>query len=177
MVLSSAHKEGNFANGASTAAFAYAFSSAAQQDRGEPLSDETVEKLGPFFEESEISPFVGEFLEDFDLTDIRIHEGIPWYVRGNPDAYTSGRNIYFAPGKFDPNTASGLALIGHEALHVYQYQEHGAIGMRVQYVSDYLGNRMDGMAPYEAYRAIPFEQDAFRFQAHIEDQLIRRGFP
>ena len=168
---------GKFANGAVTAAMAFSFGNALQQERGEPLSEETIEKLAPFFEENEISPFVGEFLEDFDLRDIRVHEGIPWYVVGNPDAYASDLNIYFAPGKFDPNTAAGLALIGHEALHVYQYQEHGSIGMRVKYLSDYLGNRMDGMAPYDAYRAIPFEQDAFRFQAHIEDQLIRRGFP
>ena len=36
------------------------------------------------------------------------------------NAFTQGRNIVFAPGKFDPGTKSGQALLGHELSHVVQ---------------------------------------------------------
>lgn len=65
------------------------------------------------------------YFEGFDLSQIRVHNGIPGYVVGEPAAYTSKNDIYFAEGFYDPNTARGISLIGHDALHSRQYQELG----------------------------------------------------
>jgi GNAT superfamily N-acetyltransferase len=35
-------------------------------------------------------------------------------------AFTHGSDVYFAPGQYQPNTANGLKLIGHELTHVVQ---------------------------------------------------------
>jgi hypothetical protein len=32
-----------------------------------------------------------------------------------------GNNIYFRPGAYDPTTVNGLALLGHELVHVDQF--------------------------------------------------------
>jgi hypothetical protein len=40
------------------------------------------------------------------------------------DAYTTGRDIYFAQGKYAPSTAEGRGLLGHEIAHVIQQQDH-----------------------------------------------------
>jgi hypothetical protein len=39
-------------------------------------------------------------------------------------AYTSGQNIYFSEGQYQPETEEGLRLLGHELTHVVQ-QENG----------------------------------------------------
>lgn len=39
------------------------------------------------------------------------------------EAFTFGRDIFFAPGRFDLSTPRGLALMGHELVHVKQHDE------------------------------------------------------
>ncbi|HWA82535.1 MAG TPA: DUF4157 domain-containing protein, partial [Fimbriimonadaceae bacterium] len=36
------------------------------------------------------------------------------------EAFTMGRHVFFGAGRFDPRSAGGLALIGHELTHVLQ---------------------------------------------------------
>lgn len=96
---------------------------------------------------------------------------------GEPDAYTSKNNIYFAEGAYDPNTASGLSLIGHEALHSRQYQELGTFRFRARYLSEYTGGRLRGLSHGEAYRNISLERDAFALQRRIRFDLIQAGYP
>ena len=61
------------------------------------------------------------------LSRVRIYEGQGWVGRlragGDPvDAITIGRNIYIAPQEYDLFRSNrGLALIGHEVMHVTQY--------------------------------------------------------
>lgn len=157
-----------FANGAATAAMSYAFGSMAQgeRDRGDPLPDHVIEELEPYFAE----------FEDFDLRDIRVREGLPRHVRGAL-AYTSGNTVYFAPGAYDPYSAAGIALIGHEALHVQQFQEMGRLGFYARYGREYLGGRLRGMSHSEAYLNISLERNAFSLQARIRQDLIDRGWP
>lgn len=117
------------------------------------------------------------YFEGFDLTRVRLHNGIPGYVVGEPDAYTSKNNIYFAERAYDPNTASGIALIGHEALHSRQYQELGTFRFRARYLSEYSAGRLGGLGHEEAYSNISLERDAFALQRRIEFDLIRAGYP
>lgn len=67
----------------------------------------------------------GQMEEQFgqDFSDVRIHTGgdaaANAVERGN-SAYTVGRDIYFAPGKYDPESAKGTNLLSHELAHVSQ---------------------------------------------------------
>lgn len=133
-------------------------------ESGSPLPGLVTDALEPYF-------------EGFDLTQIRIHNEIPWYVVGQPDAYTSGNNIYFAEGAYNPNTASGLALIAHEVLHSQQYQKLGTFRFRARYLSEYTVGRLRGLSHGEAYRNISLERDAFALQRRVRFDLIKTGYP
>jgi hypothetical protein len=64
-----------------------------------------------------------------DLRDVRVHTSTQAQSL-RAEAFTSGRNIVFAPGRFDLRTKGGLALLGHELTHIGQplafKQESGA---------------------------------------------------
>jgi hypothetical protein len=51
--------------------------------------------------------------------DVRISEGADVSTLG-AEAYARGSELRFAPGRFDPHTPGGQALIGHELVHVMQ---------------------------------------------------------
>jgi hypothetical protein len=59
-----------------------------------------------------------------DLADVRVHTG-PEAAKSAQSvdalAYTVGRDIVFAEGRFAPETAEGQRLIAHELAHVVQY--------------------------------------------------------
>jgi hypothetical protein len=54
-----------------------------------------------------------------DFSNVRIHMG-PQAERIGAVAFTMGNDIYFAPGRFQPDTAQGQQLLGHELAHVVQ---------------------------------------------------------
>lgn len=69
-----------------------------------------------------LAPEVRAPMEDFfqaDFSNVRIHTG-PEAAAIGALAFTSGHDIYFAPGQFNPHVAHGRALIGHELTHVIQ---------------------------------------------------------
>ena len=51
--------------------------------------------------------------------DVRVHVGAQAASIGAL-AFTHGSNLYFAPGQYNPNTAHGQQLLGHELTHVLQ---------------------------------------------------------
>ena len=53
-----------------------------------------------------------------------------------------------------------IALIGHELVHVEQWRRLGAVCFVVGYLAAYLRSRRAGLGHRDAYRAIPFEQEA-----------------
>lgn len=57
-----------------------------------------------------------------DFSGVTIHEGTRASSIG-AQAYTQGSDIHFAPGRFNPGTASGQRLLGHELAHVVQQRE------------------------------------------------------
>jgi hypothetical protein len=76
---------------------------------GEPLPKETLEKMEDRFGE--------------DFGDVRIHSDAQATQSAHDleaEAYTRGRDIYFAPGKYAPNSSEGERLIAHELTHVVQ---------------------------------------------------------
>lgn len=65
-----------------------------------------------------------------DFNEVRIHadeEAARSTVEHDAQAYTTNRDIYFAPGKYAPQTTEGAHLLAHELAHVVQ-QTKGAEG-------------------------------------------------
>jgi len=87
------------------------------------------------------------------------------------DAVTIGNTIFFAPGKYDPNSDRGIALIGHEIQHTFQYQKLGKIEFLKQYKKENDQNIESGMSEYDAYRNISFEKKAWAVGADITKKL------
>jgi hypothetical protein len=64
-----------------------------------------------------------------DLADVRIHtddEAAHLTAALDARAFTSGRDIYLAPGAWAPDTAEGLHLLAHELTHVVQQDGQAA---------------------------------------------------
>lgn len=65
-----------------------------------------------------------------DLSNVRIHddqEADKMAKKVNAVAFTTGQDIYFRSGKFNPNSQSGLELLAHEVTHTVQ-QAKGEVG-------------------------------------------------
>ncbi len=59
----------------------------------------------------------------FHLGHVRVHQGSSKALAMGAAAYTQGADIHFAPGTYDPSSARGQELIGHELAHVIQQSE------------------------------------------------------
>ncbi|MFQ5881385.1 MAG: DUF4157 domain-containing protein [Candidatus Methylomirabilales bacterium] len=67
-----------------------------------------------------------EQLMGFDLGSVRLHTdsaaaSLAFQMRAH--AFTVGPHVFFAAGKFQPQTRAGLALLAHELSHVRQQPE------------------------------------------------------
>ncbi len=70
----------------------------------------------------------GQFGQDFQ--DVRTHTS-PKADKLNKEvgaeAFTTGKDIFFRDGAYDPNSGAGKQLIAHELTHVVQ-QSEGSMG-------------------------------------------------
>ena len=57
-----------------------------------------------------------------DFSGVRVHEDGRAGALG-AQAYAKGEDVHMAPGRYDPSSRSGQALIGHELSHVVQQRE------------------------------------------------------
>lgn len=57
-----------------------------------------------------------------DFSAVRVHVGLQ-AARIGAAAFTVGSDIYFAPGRFQPDTVPGRQLLGHELAHVLQQRQ------------------------------------------------------
>jgi hypothetical protein len=111
------------------------------------------------------------YFPDIDLSRVRIFEGIPFYVHGDPPAYTEGNHIFFKKGSYDPNSVTGLAAIGHELTHTRQAAQLGFTRFAKRYLQEYFENRAAGMNDFDAYWNISFEIEARKVEAIIKKDL------
>ena len=58
-----------------------------------------------------------------DFSNVRVHTQSSKASEVGALAYTQGTDMYFAPGQFQPGTARGNQLLGHELTHVVQQRE------------------------------------------------------
>lgn len=99
------------------------------------------------------------YIPPVDLNNARIHVGeMPWYAFGWVDGMTIGNDIYIRNPNECFNTPQGLALLGHELVHVGQYRN----GMTQ---IGYLWNSRHG------YDNNPYEREAYDKQREIENGL------
>lgn len=57
-----------------------------------------------------------------DFSAVRVHVG-PQAERIGAIAFTVGTDLYFAPGRYQPDTIQGQQLLGHELAHVVQQRQ------------------------------------------------------
>lgn len=58
-----------------------------------------------------------------DFSSVQLHANSPEPAKLGAEAFASGNDIHFAPGKFAPDSPSGQSLLGHELAHVVQQRE------------------------------------------------------
>jgi hypothetical protein len=109
---------------------------------------------------SERARYAAHFQPDV-LDAARVIEGrVPFWLRPDMLGVTLGPRIYLRPGAYDPGSASGVELLGHELVHVRQYRD----GMTVW---RYLWASLRG------YRRNPYEVEAFALGARIRAEAAR----
>src|SRR4029077_17784849 len=67
---------------------------------------------------------------DQDFGDVRVHTdaaAVALTEENAADAVTIGDEIYFRPGRFQPDTPEGSALLAHELAHVAQQRARGPV--------------------------------------------------
>ena len=66
---------------------------------------------------------------DTDFSSVRVHAGAPAAQASaalNAQAFTRGRDIYFAQGEYRPESTEGKKLLAHEITHVAQNASEGS---------------------------------------------------
>jgi hypothetical protein len=112
------------------------------------------------YEKKMLDPYIPQE----DLNNADLHDGdVPWYLGNEFAGITRGNNIYFRSGVYDPCTSAGLALLGHELIHVGQYRN----GMNWL---TYLWSTRKG------YYNSKYEIPAYATQNKILNDLNNRGF-
>lgn len=84
-----------------------------------------------------------------DFSDVRVHPAATSADSLSALAFTQGRDIHFAPGKYNPASLEGQKLIGHELAHVVQ-QRSGKVAAP-----------FSGVAPVNEEPALEAQADAW----------------
>lgn len=121
-----------------------------------------------------IKALLAPYFPELDLEDICICEGIPRYVPMNAAAYANRNHIYFAHGRYDPDSLEGIALIAHELTHCAQYKYYGVWRFRVLYVSSWLAELWRGRSFDQAYCRNRFEVAAREVEERVFADLSGR---
>ncbi|MFQ5381366.1 MAG: DUF4157 domain-containing protein [Dehalococcoidia bacterium] len=85
-------------------------------------------------------------------------------------ATTFGRYVVFASGTYSPETARGLGLIAHEAMHVGQFRETGTLRFFLRYARFRISTRSRGMRH-------PLEAPCIELQRRVVRELREQGWP
>jgi hypothetical protein len=144
-----------------------------ERDGGQPLDSAVQAQAGPAL--------------GADFSGVRVHtspEANELNQQLNARAFTTGQDIFFREGEYQPNSSGGQELITHELAHVVQ-QSSGAVGgsagrMTVNPPGDRFEQEADALARQSVQPRIPAgvqregEEDEEEIQAK---QLQRQGIP
>ena len=106
-----------------------------------------------------------------DFSDVRIHSDDSASASAealNANAYTSGRDIYFAAGKYAPQTAEGQHLLAHELTHTVQQSQGRALNGVAMHTDD---GTVVGSADDPMERQADLVADALATGKPVEDLL------
>ncbi|MGR9101078.1 MAG: eCIS core domain-containing protein, partial [Gammaproteobacteria bacterium] len=114
---------------------------------------------------------------DGDFSRVRIHTGhregeIAKSLRAR--AFTLGSHIAFAPGKYDPGSAQGLRLLGHELVHVGQQDAAGTAVVRRDLDPAREGDWEDVENPEQFSRLL---SDSVERGMQVEQEIEEQGRP
>ena len=112
-----------------------------------------------------------------DFSGVRVHVG-PQAARIGAVAFTTGNDLYFAPGRYQPDSVQGQQLIGHELAHVIQ-QRQGRVrapGSGVSVVQDHaLEAEADRLGMRAALHRAPVQPKAAAGSAApVQRQTLQR---
>ena len=130
------------------------------RDGGVPLSPVLRARLAGYF-------------PALDLDSVRLHRGVPRYVRGRPAGYVNRHRIYLAADWIQLEDADALALLAHELVHVEQYRQLGAWRFRWAYLREYMSGRFRNLGHEAAYRDISFERVAREVEDRVRSEFSR----
>ena len=117
--------------------------------KARPLNADEISMLAPYIPQE-------------DLAGALLHIGrVPWYLPKRFSGIARGRDIYFREGAYVEGSVAGVALLGHELVHVGQYR----LGMTALH---YLASALLG------YSRSRFERAAHAMQQRILEDLDRR---
>lgn len=107
--------------------------------------------------------FFANYFPSEILDSIIVYVGkVPWWLRKDMAGVTLRNKIYLRAHAYVPNTASGMALLGHEITHVQQFFE----GMNYR---KYLWSCRKG------YCHSPYEIEAYATGAAIRNDFVREN--
>lgn len=89
--------------------------------------------------------------------------------RLNARAVTIGNRVFMAPSEDPDEYPFGFLLMAHELVHVAQYRSQGFVPFLAKYFWDLGRGLLKEKRIFEAYRAVPAEQQAFEIEAKIRD--------
>jgi len=95
-----------------------------------PIVHETLQSPGEMLDRDTRAFFESRFGQDFSGVRIHTDSRAAESARAvNALAYTVGRDIAFAPGRFAPATTEGRRLLAHELTHTVQQRRHSSVGI------------------------------------------------
>jgi hypothetical protein len=97
-----------------------------------------------------------------DWNKVNLHKDV--LLGPNVHGRTWDRDIYIAPGDYNPNSIRGISLLAHELTHAQQFQDMGTDGVLEWYVLSYLTNYYWDRDAYQAYLDTYIEREAFDVQ-------------
>jgi hypothetical protein len=116
---------------------------------------------------------LARYFPGLDLDSVRLHRGVPRYVRGRPAGYVNRHRIYLAADWTEFADADALALLAHELVHVEQYRQLGAWRFRWDYLREYWSGRFRNLGHNAAYREISFERAARQMEDRVRSDFAR----
>jgi len=127
---------------------------------GGPLSYETRSFMEPRF--------------GYEFGDVRVHtdsDAAQMTRDLNAEAFTSGKDVFFASGTYNPGTPTGMRLLAHELAHVIQQRQGDHFG---DSVSMHAGARNGMIQRYSLNGFPPAEEAAMRAAIPVAIDTVKK---
>ncbi len=141
-----------------------------QRGQGEPLKDETQQQM---------SQRLGE-----DFSEVRVHADADSHDLSEQlqaRAFTTGNDVFFRQGEYNPHSSAGQELLAHELTHVVQQREGkvdlGGDGMQVNEPDDTYEHEADNVAKKVVSPAGPTETSGSMGESRMANSVQRQDAP